>query len=244
MPLGRGRNLKINDFRGKINYTKKKESCALAYYHLIMPVYIPESLVNEIERLKDLWKFDEAIRKVNSILFKDPNNEDALLQVTDIQYRKGEIGKAAKAIDFLNSKKNNADPLGLYIKWVLEMEKNNRWEAKKYLQKALELTKAENHEILRCYGLCEYRYGNREKGLNFLKDAFYINGKDAEVVYNLIELYILEHKYKRAKDMIKYFYKHRDKLQTIDKKMDFYDQKISLFEKFVNAQNMFKKVKE
>ena len=33
-------------------------------------------------------------------------------------------------------------------------------------------------------------------------------------------------KYKKAKDMIKYFYKHRDKLQTIDKKIDFYDQKI------------------
>ncbi|MEI8008566.1 MAG: hypothetical protein WCI00_04010 [bacterium] len=43
------------------------------------------------------------------------------------------------------------------------MEKNHRMEAKKYLQQALELTKAENHEILRCYGLCEYRYGNREK---------------------------------------------------------------------------------
>jgi hypothetical protein len=55
------------------------------------------------------------------------------------------------------------------------MEKNHRMDAKKYLQQALELTKAENHEILRCYGLCEYWYGNREKGLNFLKDAFHIN---------------------------------------------------------------------
>lgn len=128
-----------------------------------MPTYIPESLINEIEELKELGKFDEAIKKVNTILFRDPNNEDALLQVTDIQYRKGEIGKASKAIDFLNAKKNNTDPLGLYIKGVLEMEKNHRMEAKKHLQHALELTKAENHEILRCYGLCEYRYGNREK---------------------------------------------------------------------------------
>jgi hypothetical protein len=31
--------------------------------------------------------------------------------VADIQYRKGEIGKATKAIDFLNSQKNNEDPL-------------------------------------------------------------------------------------------------------------------------------------
>jgi len=31
------------------------------------------------------------------------------------------------------------------------MEKNHWLEAKKYLQQALEITKAENHEILRCY---------------------------------------------------------------------------------------------
>jgi len=43
------------------------------------------------------------------------------------------------------------------------MEKNNRLEAKKYLQRALVLTEAKNHEIVRCYGLCEYWYGNREK---------------------------------------------------------------------------------
>jgi DNA-binding SARP family transcriptional activator len=81
-----------------------------------MPAYVPESLINEIEELKELGKFDEAIQKVNHILFRDPNNEDALLQMTDIQYRKGEISKATKAIDFLNTKKNNNDPLGLYIK--------------------------------------------------------------------------------------------------------------------------------
>ena len=40
--------------------------------------------------------------------------------------------------------------------------------------------------------------------------------------------------------MIKHFYKHRDKLQTIDKTMDFYDQKISLFEKFITTQHIFK----
>ena len=208
-----------------------------------MPTYVPESVIKEIEELKELGKFDEAIKKVNTILFRDPHNEDALLQITDIQYRKGEIGKAAKAIDFLNTKNNNNDPLGLYIKGVLEMEKNHRLEAKKYLQKALELTKAENHEILRCYGLCEYRYGNREKGLNFLKDAFTMNNRDAEIIYNLIEIYILEHKYKKAKDLITYFYKHHAKLEIIDKKLDFYDHKIGLFEKFITIQGIFKKNK-
>lgn len=197
--------------------------------------YIPEELINEIEELKELGKFDDAIKKINTILFKDPSNEDALLQVTDIQYRQGEIGKASKAIDFLNAKRNNEDPLGLYIKGVLEMEKNNWLVAKKFLQKALELTKAENHEIIRCYGLCEYWYGNREKGLNFIKDSFSLNNKDAEVVYNLIEIYILEQKYKKAKSMIQYFYKHRNNLQTVDKEIDFYDSKISLFDSFLKT---------
>lgn len=208
-----------------------------------MSTYIPESLIEEIEELKELWNFDEAMRKINSILFKDPNNEDALLQVTDIQYRKGDIWKAWKAIDFLNAKNNNNDPMWLYIKWVLEMEKNHRLDAKKYFQKALILTKAENHEIIRCYGLCEYRYGNREKWVNFLKDAFSLNNKDTEIVYNLIEIYILEHKYKKAKDMIRYFYKNREKLQTIDKTIDFYEYKIGLFEKFIKTQNLFQEIK-
>ena len=67
--------------------------------------YIPESLLDELEELKDLWKFDEAMRIINWVLIDDPHNEDALLQVADIQYRKWEIGKASKAIDFLNSEK-------------------------------------------------------------------------------------------------------------------------------------------
>ena len=117
-----------------------------------MTTYVPESLLNEIEELKNLGKFDEAMRIVNSVLVDDPSNEDALLQVADIQYRKWEINKADKAIDFLNSRKDNKDPLWLYIKWILEMEKNNWKTAKEFLEKALIITNWENHEILRCYG--------------------------------------------------------------------------------------------
>ena len=74
-------------------------------------VYIPEALIEEIEELKDLGKFDEAIQLVNKILSRDPSNEDAILQIADIQYRRGEIGKADKAVDFLNAQKRNNDPL-------------------------------------------------------------------------------------------------------------------------------------
>ena len=202
-------------------------------------VYIPEELIDEIEELKELWKYDEAIRIVNSILMRDPKNEDALLQIADIQSRRWEIGKADKALDFLNAQKNNNDPLGLYIKWLLEMEKNNWKDARKYLLKAMEMTNASNHEILRCYGLCEYWYGNREKGLSFVKDAFAIDNKDAEVVYNLIQLYILEQEYKKAQEMIAYFNKNKSSLKFVDKEVDFYQSKISLFEKFIKAKKLF-----
>ena len=202
-------------------------------------VYIPEELIDEIEELKELWKYDEAIRLVNSILMRDPKNEDAILQIADIQYRKWEIGKADKAVDFLNAQKNNNDPLGLYIKGLLEMEKNNWKDARKYLLKAMEMTNASNHEILRCYGLCEYWYGNREKGLSFVKDAFAIDNKDAEVVYNLIQLYILEQEYKKAQEMIAYFNKNKSSLKFVDKEVDFYQSKISLFEKFIKAKKLF-----
>lgn len=204
-----------------------------------MAHYTPESVMDEIEALKDSGNFAEALAKVNQLLMKDPNDEEALLQVTDIQYRQGEISKAGKAIDFLNSKKNNGDPLGLYIKWVLEMEKNNWKIAKEFLQKALVLTKSKNHEIMRCYGLCEYWYGNREKWLDTIEDAFAINDKDAEIIYNLIEIYLLEHDYKRARKIIKHYHKYHKQIQTIDKDIDYYDMKILLFEKFIDTQKFF-----
>lgn len=204
-----------------------------------MSSYIPESVIDEVEELKELGKFEDAMRIVNGLLTQNPNNEDALLQVADIQYRSWEISKATKAIDFLNAQKNNEDPLGLYIKGVLEMEKNHWTDAKKYLQQALELTEWQNHEIIRCYGLCEYRYGNREKWLDLLKEAFNMHNNDAELVYNLIEVYMLEHKFVQAKKMIAYFYKNRADLETLDKAIDFYDHKIILFDRYLKAQEMF-----
>jgi len=198
-------------------------------------MYIPPSLRQEVENLKKAGKFDEALKKVNHVLMRDPMQEDALLQVVDIEYRRGELDKAGKPIDFLMQMKKD-DPLHVYIKGVIEMEKNNRYDAKKLFQEAITLTKFENHEILRCYGLCEYRYGNREKGISFLQQAWDLHSTDAEVIYNLVEIYLLEFDYRRAKRMIKYFHDKREKLETFDKDMEYYDQKIGLFEKFVEQQ--------
>ncbi len=88
--------------------------------------YVPDMVIEQIETLKDAEKYEDAMKIVNRLLQKNPLNQTALLQVADIQYRQGDIGKASKAIDFLNSQAENKDPMGLYIKGVFEMEKNNR----------------------------------------------------------------------------------------------------------------------
>jgi len=50
--------------------------------------YIPESIIEEVETLKEAGNYDEGLRIINNFLIKNPNNEEALLQVADIQYRK------------------------------------------------------------------------------------------------------------------------------------------------------------
>ncbi len=197
--------------------------------------YIPEQLIDQIETLKSEGKFWEALKLVNSILAKDPTNEEGLMQIVDIHYQQKEINKADKAIDFLNTKKEN-DPMGLYIKWVLEMEKNHREEARKYLKQAIDITDGANHEIIRCYGLSEYRYGNRERGMQYLKQAFKINNKDAELIFNIIQIYMLEKYYHEANEMIQHFFAYRDQLETIEKPLEWYEKKITLFKKLLDRE--------
>ncbi|USN54239.1 MAG: hypothetical protein H6765_06765 [Candidatus Peribacteria bacterium] len=51
----------------------------------------------------------------NSILAKDPANKEVLLQIADIEYRKGEIGRAEKPIDYMLAGVDE-DAMGLYVK--------------------------------------------------------------------------------------------------------------------------------
>ena len=81
-----------------------------------MADFIPEDVLQEIEELKKLGKFEEATRIVNSFLVENPTNEDALLQIADIKLREGNLKAAWKAIDFFNVSKNYKDPVGLYVK--------------------------------------------------------------------------------------------------------------------------------
>ena len=204
-----------------------------------MDMYVPDELLDKIIKLTEAWNYDEAIKMVNKILAKDPKNEQALLMITDIQYRQWNIDWADKAVNFLNSTKKD-DPLWLYVKWLLEMEKNNWKDARSYLKKAMQVTNWENHEIMRCYGLSEYRYGNREKWRDFLRKAFNQDSLDVEVIYNIIQLSILDEDYKESWDMILFFHDHHSELKIVDKPIEWYDKKIALLEKYLRGKNYFK----
>lgn len=195
---------------------------------------LPEKLIQRLEKLKQEQRFNDALKLINTILVQDPKNKEALYQVADIQYRMGEITKAEKPINFL-LQDTATDPMWYYIKGVLEMEKTHRAGAKQQFKKAMSLMEEDNPEILRCYGLCEYRSGNREVGLQHLQKAFTVNKYDAEVILNLVELYVVEKQYKQAQKHINYFHSivSDKRLQCFDKDVAYYTNKLALFEKYL-----------
>lgn len=197
--------------------------------------FLADSQISTIDTYVQAWKYDDAISYINNFLVNDPTNDELLLMIADTQYKKWEIGKASKAIDFLNDQADHKDPMGLYVKWVLEMERNHRKEARAFLLKAMETLYKDNHEIMRCYGLSEYRYGNREKGLQQLEHAHDLHIYDAEIVYNLIELYLLEKKYRKANELITFFDENKEDLEIYDKKLSFYESKMKLFSAYLAA---------
>lgn len=203
-----------------------------------MDTYVPQEVLDEIYQLTESWNYDGAIKIVNSILAKDPKNEQALLMITDILYRQWNMDWADKAVTFLNSTKKD-NPLWLYVKWLLEMERNNWKEARWYLKKAMELTNWENHEIIRCYWLSEYWYGNREKWRDFLRKAFRQDCLDAQIIHDIIQLSMLDEDYDESNEMISFFHKHHSELKIVDKPLEWYDKKIALFEKFMGWKTHF-----
>jgi hypothetical protein len=60
-------------------------------------------------------------------------------------------------------------------------------------------------------------------------------GEDAEILYNLAELYLLEHDYEKARQIINHYKKmeKQNKLLFFDKKPEFYKEKMELFDKFL-----------
>lgn len=197
--------------------------------------YIHEQVLDQIATLKGKGQFEAALKLVNRYLVDDPSNQTLLMEIADIHYRTGELDKSAKPVDFLLSQ-NPHDPMNLYIKGIIEMDKKNRMWARDFLKKAVKLTNLENAEVIRVYGLSEFWYGNREKWIDMLRMAFEMNKYDAEIIYNLAQLYLMQHKYSSAESMIKYYHKSHGKLQTHDRELWYYDEKIELFDQFLTMK--------
>ncbi len=196
---------------------------------------IPEPLLAKIEAYKKAWKFKDALKVVNTVLTKDPSDKEALFQVADIEYRQGEIKRAEKPIDFLLQGAKE-DAMSHYVKGVLEMEKTQWVKAKEYFKTALTLMHEDNPEIMRCYGLCEYRSGNREDGIEYLRKALLANKLDAEIILNLIEVLILEKERVEAQKYIDHYEKYKPKLQYFDRDLSYYDDKIRIFADYVEEE--------
>lgn len=187
--------------------------------------------IDSIEQLKNNWKLQEALDKANRLLALNPNNKSVLYQVADIQYRLWEIDRAEKPVDFLLWT-DEEDPMWLYIKWVLAMEKTDRKTAKKIFKQILRSLKEENPEILRCLWLSEYRSWNPEKGILHLEKALEANPCDAEVIINLVEIMIMQENYIQAQSYIEH-YKGQKKLDYLDRDQKWYDDKIAMFTVYV-----------
>ncbi len=60
---------------------------------------------------------------------------------------------------------------------------------------------------------------------------------DAEILYNIIELSIIEKRYDQAKEKIDFYESHIDKIKYHDKDKEYYDAKLDLLKKYLESKN-------
>jgi hypothetical protein len=76
--------------------------------------------------------------------------------------------------------------------------------------------------------------------MQIVEMAHFLNDMDAEVIYNLIELSLLERRITKTREMIAYYHEHRNSLDTFDKDISYYDEKIKLFESYLGQRTLKK----
>jgi CII-binding regulator of phage lambda lysogenization HflD len=69
------------------------------------------------------------------------------------------------------------------------------------------------------------------------------NPLDAEVILDLVEIYLLEKKINKAKTMLKYYHKNIKKIQTFDKSKEYYDHKMDIFSQYIITRENDNKIK-
>jgi len=59
---------------------------------------------------------------------------------------------------------------------------------------------------------------------------------DAEIIYNIVQLAILENKCKKAQEMVDYYFANSHQIQTFDKEKEFYDEKFKMFKEYIDTK--------
>jgi hypothetical protein len=58
----------------------------------------------------------------------------------------------------------------------------------------------------------------------------------------MVELYLLEKKYRKAEELIQFFYNNKEDLEIYDKKLAFYESKMKIFSAYITTYNTKKKI--
>ena len=74
-----------------------------------------------------------------------------------------------------------------------------------------------------------------------LERAHDLHRYDAEIIYNMVELSLLEKKYRKASELINFFHENKDDLEIYDKKMSFYESKMKIFSAYITTYETKKK---
>lgn len=195
---------------------------------------IPDPVLQELEQLKGDRNFKQALSIVNAYLIKNPNNREALYHVADIEYRMGKLDKSQKPIDYLVAS-DSKDPMGWYLKGVIAMEKTDRELALTCFETARTLEhEMDNPELLRCIGLSQYRTNDKDHAFATLIQAHTIHEMDAEILLNLVELYILEKQHTHARRYIDYYFANLDEMVFLDRDQPYYDNKFAIFDEYIH----------
>ncbi len=189
---------------------------------------------NDIQKVRDDNSLDDAVKLANQYLMSDPTNEEALLQLVDIYYVKGELEKAEKPVNFLMKTNNpNIDKTMLYyIKAVISVDKTLWDEARKYIRLALE-DNPQNPEFLRIYGLSEFWSGNKSKWFEILKQALNNGSLDAEILLDLVSMAMKMQDFSSAMEYVEIYFKYRAKLKFFSNSTDYYDGRMKTYKDFL-----------
>ncbi len=151
-----------------------------------IPAMAVQASLTEGGLLQESNRYDEAIAVYSEALSSNPNNTQ-LLYSRSLAYAQLDrfelFEKDVRVI--LEREPDNADALNA-LGYYLADSTDRYEEAEKYIMRALEL-KGDSHFILDSYGWLQFRLGNYEKALTYIRKALAIQA-DTEISAHLGEI--------------------------------------------------------